>query len=256
MFSYNALAVPEDVMLMDAPSLTGSSTLAYCLPPSPPAFVRQVTLEHRQQQRRTRKERSTSSLPGMFVDESSTTTTRTTPPQEEDVAVMEEDHPMEMEAEPTTLPPPPTFERQVTSEEEQQQEQQQQQQPFYSKDDRQQLVEMTRKLRQTKRRLFLKSAIEPSCSVDRFRSILLRAVSQDEQSLKFDYYGSSSSLSSPLSLLSLRGRQYQQQQQQQQVQQQRQQERHDDHLFFSSSSSNIAGSCDDAVREENMNEVG
>jgi len=49
----------------------------------------------------------------------------------------------------------------------------------YSTSERQELLEMTRKLRQAKRKLFLKSASQPSDSVERFREILLR-ISFDE----------------------------------------------------------------------------
>jgi hypothetical protein len=49
----------------------------------------------------------------------------------------------------------------------------------YSPSERQTLIEMTRRLRQAKRRLFLKSAVQPVDSVERFREILLR-ISFDE----------------------------------------------------------------------------
>jgi hypothetical protein len=44
----------------------------------------------------------------------------------------------------------------------------------YTPAERQELLEMTRRLRQAKRRLFLKSAAQPADSVERFREILMR----------------------------------------------------------------------------------
>lgn len=51
----------------------------------------------------------------------------------------------------------------------------------YSDAERRELLEMTRKLRQAKRRLFLKSVSPSSDSVERFREVLLR-ISCDEKS--------------------------------------------------------------------------
>jgi hypothetical protein len=134
-------------------------------PGCPPAlFVRQVTGD-KQTRRTRRKERSASSLSGMFGDENRSSTHSHT--SQEDVVVEEDDDLMEMESEteaptsssPSPHAPHPSFERQVTFEESPQQElpQQQQQQLKYSREDREQLVGIYRKLRQTKRRLFLKS---------------------------------------------------------------------------------------------------
>jgi hypothetical protein len=265
-----------------APVLLQPEMMMDDAPGCPPPFVRQVTGDKHRRQRRN--ERSASSLSGMFLDENSSTPRTTS--QEEDVVIEEDPVEVEMETEPTSPLPSssfshPSFERQVTFEDSPQQPQQQQrqpqqqqqpqQQPQDSKDDREQLVGIYRKLRQTKRRLFLKSVAmehQPSCSsMEGFRDLILRAVSSSDEQLKINHLGSmssSSSSSSPPSLLSLRRRQYQQQQQQQQQQeaqleqqlQQQQQNRHDDHVHVSSSIASSSCCDDDAVREENMNEVG
>lgn len=122
---------------------------------------------HRPERRNSRnKDRSVSSLTGMFETETTTTVTTTATPEQPSSLEAAAAHRCES----------------VSSDEEQ---------------DRQELLSMTRKLRQAKRRLFLKSAIQPTNSVDRFRDLLLRISSEEK-------LGSSSGGSSTCSMFRTR----------------------------------------------------
>jgi hypothetical protein len=118
-----------------------------------------------------RKVRSPSSLAGMFFETESTTTTTTACEQEAAVLSCRRGS-----SSSPSSPYPFNTEQKVISDNNNNNNNNNSNDDMnkYSPSERQALLEMTRKLRQAKRRLFLKSAVQPVDSVERFREILLR----------------------------------------------------------------------------------
>ena len=136
--------------------------------------------QRRRERRNRRKERSASTLEGMFQAES------VTQPRTHALAVPrqstgEEEHIATGEDRTSTSTPRAASPSSVDK---------------YSEAERLELQEMTRKLRQAKRRLFLKSAARPTDSVTQLRQILLQ-ISFDESLSAMSTTSSSSLASSP-----------------------------------------------------------